>query len=197
MLLISTIIFLCGFLLSGLSKSDINITRYNLPDGDLKWSMERPVSAKMCVPAAFTDENGKVEGSYRIDGKSYQTNERRKVSLKGGGFTISSNWQSDNGFQQLTLVYNKSVPIKKGRDLRKCRRRALCKAGNETFILESDNRMTLYDFACECSKHCDYAVYLDMGEYGYGYIKTGSTTTHLMPWAYFTKYKQTNWLYIE
>ncbi len=190
-------LILLSLILLSLLKVDAQVTRYNLPEGKLKWSMTRPEDARMCLPAAFTDENGKVEGSYRIDGKSFQTNKRRKVSLKGNTFVISSNWQSDNGFQQLTLVYNKSVPIKKGRDLRKSRRRALCKRGNETFILESDRRMTLYDFACECSKHCDYAVYLDMGEYGYGYIKTGSTTNHLMPWAYFTKYKQTNWLYIE
>ncbi len=190
-------LILLSLMLLSLLKVDAQVTRYNLPEGDLKWSMTRPEDAKICLPAAFTDENGKVEGSYRIDGKSYQTNERRKVSLKGKTFIISSNWLSDNGFQQLTLVYNKSVPIKKGRDLRKCRRRALCKAGNETFILESDGRMNLYDFAYECSKHCDYAVYLDMGEYGYGYIKNGNTVKHLMLWAYFTRNKQTNWLYIE
>ncbi len=197
MILLSTIIFLCGFLFSGLSRSDINITRYNLPEGELKWSMTRPQNAKMCLPAAFTDENGKVEGSYRIGGMSYQTNKRRKVSLKGSTFVINSNWQSDNGFQQLTLVYNKSVPIKEGKDLRKCKRRALCKSGNDTFILESCSRMTLYDFACECSKHCDYAVYLDMGKYGYGYINDGKRTHYLHFLAYLTKGKQTNWLYIE
>ncbi len=190
LILISTIIL-------SLLKIDAQVTKYSLPEGELKWSMTRPEDAKMCLPAAFTDENGKVEGSYRIDGKSYQTNKRRKVSLKGSTFVITSNWQSDNGFQQLTLVYNKSVPIKKGRDLRKSKRRALCKSGNDTFILESCSRMTLYDFACECCKYCDYAVYLDMGEYGYGYIKTGNSTKHLMSAAYFTKHKQTNWLYIE
>ncbi len=191
------LLLLINIMFLGLLNTEANLTRYNLPEGELKWSMTRPEDAKMCLPAAFTDAEGKVEGSYRIEGQSYQTNKRRKVSLKGDTFIISSNWQSDNGFQQLTLVYNNSVPIKEGRDLRKSRRRALCKAGNETFILESNSRMTLYDFACECSKHCDYAVYLDMGEYGYGYIKTERTTKHLMPTAYFTKYKQTNWLYIE
>ncbi len=191
------VLILISTIFLNILKIDAQVTKYILPEGKLKWSMTRPEDAKMCLPAAFTDEDGKVEGSYRIQGKSYQTNKRRKVSLKGNTFAISSNWQSDNGFQQLTLVYNKSVPIKEGRDLRKSRRRALCKAGNETFILESNSRMTLYDFACECNKHCEYAVYLDMGEYGYGYIKNGDTTKYLMPWAYFTKYKQTNWLYID
>ncbi len=194
--MIKAIILLLGILFCGCT-TNVQVTKYSLPKGELKWSNTKPANAKMCVPAAFTDENGKVEGSYRIDGKSYQTNNRRKVSLNGDSFIISSSWQSDNGFQQLTLVYNKTVPIKEGRDLRKSKRRALCKFKGETFILESDSRMTLYDFACECSKHCDYAVYLDMGEYGYGYIKNGNTTNHLYLWGYLTKYKQTNWLYIE
>ncbi len=133
---------LLSLMLINLITAEAQVTKYTLPKGDLKWSNTKPANAKMCLPAAFTDENGKVEGSYRIDGKSYQTNNRRKVSFKGDSFIISSSRQSDNGFQQLTLVYNKSVPIKEGRDLRKSKRRALCKSKGETFILESDSRMT-------------------------------------------------------
>ena len=40
-------------------------------------------------------------------------------------FEINTKWKSDNGFQQLTLVYN-SKPVK-FKDARKCMRRALCK----------------------------------------------------------------------
>ncbi len=195
--LVNILSWTISFMLLSLLTAEAQVTKYSLPEGNLKWSYTKPVNAKMCLPAAFTDEEGNVMGAYRIDGKSYQTNKRRKVSLKGETFFISSSWQSGNGFQQLTLVYNKSVPVQEGRDLRKCKRRALCKSKGETFILESDYRMTLYDFACECSKQCDYAVYLDMGEYGYGYIKNGNTTKHLHIWGYATKYKQTNWLYIE
>ena len=39
-------------------------------------------------------------------------------------FEINTKWKSDNGFQQLTLVYN-SKPVK-FKDARKCMRRALC-----------------------------------------------------------------------
>jgi hypothetical protein len=86
---------------------------------------------------------------------------------------------SDNGFQQLTLVYN-SKPMK-FYDSRKAIRRALCKDEDGAFILQSNYPMTLSEFASECGKCSTNAAYLDMGEYGYGF---------------FTKYKQTNWIYI-
>jgi hypothetical protein len=66
-----------------------------------------------------------------------------------------------------------------------------------TFILESNYPMTLTRFALECSKQCTNATYLDMGEYGYGYIKQGSVTIPLFAPAIFTQHKQTNWIYIE
>ena len=43
----------------------VKVTRIDLPEGELKWSYERPKDAKMCVPAAFTDTNGKIIGAYR------------------------------------------------------------------------------------------------------------------------------------
>ena len=76
---------------------------------------------------------------------------------------------SDNGFQQLTLVYN-SKPMM-FRDSRKARRRALCKDEN--------------------------AAYLDMGEYGYGYIRKNNLIRPLHIWGFLTRNKQTNWIYIE
>ena len=100
-------------------------------------------------------------------------------------------WVNDDG----TLVYN-SKPMK-FKDSRKCIRRALCKTKKEAFILESNYPMTMSAFAYYCSKQCTDAAYLDMGEYGYGYIKYGLFTRPLYIWAYFSRQKQTNWLYIE
>jgi hypothetical protein len=173
------------------------VTRFDLPEGELKWSNERPKNAKMCLPAAFTDVDGEVMGLYRIDGKNYKAQCPRqfKVSLKGGLFYISKQWMSGNGFQQLTLVYNsQSMTFK---DSSKAIRRALCKDEKGAFILESNYPMTLTSFAAECSKHSTNATYLDMGEYGYGYIKYGNFKRPLFVWGVFTQHKQTNWIYIE
>lgn len=173
------------------------VTRYDLPDGELKWSPVKPENAKMCIPAAFTAEDGKISGSYRCDGKNYQNGKalNMRVSLKGDMFYITRQWLGDDGFQQLTLVYN-SKPMK-FHDSRKTIRRALCKDENGAFILQSDYPMTLDKFAMECSKHSSNATYLDMGEYGYGYIKTNRLIRPLYIWGFFTRHKQTNWIYIE
>ena len=173
------------------------VTKFDLPDGELKWSSVKPTNAKMCLPAAFTNENGEISGAYRYDGRTYQNGKalKMKVSLKGDTFYISNQWLSDNGFQQLTLVYN-SKPMK-FHDSRKSIRRALCKDENGAFILQSDYPMTLDKFAMECSKHSTNATYLDMGEYGYGYVKTNRLIRPLYIWGFFTKQKQTNWIYIE
>jgi hypothetical protein len=173
------------------------VTRYDLPEGELKWTDKRPETAKMCLPAAFTDEKGRILGAYRINGKNYDANKtmKLKVSLKGNMFYISKNWMADNGFQQLTLVYN-SKPMK-FHDTRKAVRRALCKDRNGAFILQSNYPMTMSDFASECSKCSTNAAYLDMGEFGYGYIKNRFFTLPLYVWGYFSRDKQTNWIYIE
>lgn len=173
------------------------VTRFDLPDGELKWSSVKPTNAKMCLPAAFTNENREISGAYRYDGRTYQNGKalKMKVSLKGDTFYISNQWLSDNGFQQLTLVYN-SKPMK-FHDSRKSIRRALCKDENGAFILQSDYPMTLDKFAMECSKHSTNATYLDMGEYGYGYIKKNLLIRPLYIWGFFTRNKQTNWIYIE
>ena len=176
---------------------DNKVTRYELPSGEIKWTHTRPKDAKMCIPAAFTGEDGKISGSYRCDGKTYQNGQalNMRVSLKDESFYISKNWMSDNGFQQLTLVYN-SKPMK-FKDSSKAIRRALCKDENGAFILQSNYPMTLDKFAIECSKHSTNATYLDMGEYGYGYIKKNHLVRRLYIWGFFTRDKQTNWIYIE
>ena len=172
------------------------VTRYDLPDGELKWSPVKPANAKMCIPAAFTNEDRKISGAYRYDGKNYQNGKalNMRVSLKGDIFYISRQWMSDNGFQQLTLVYN-SKPMR-FYDSRKTIRRALCKDEKGAFILQSNYPMTLSEFALECGKRSTNAVYLDMGEYGYGYIKKNSFIRPLYIWGFFTRHKQTNWIYI-
>lgn len=43
---------------------DNKVTRYELPSGRIKWTHTRPKDAKMCIPAAFTGEDGKISGSY-------------------------------------------------------------------------------------------------------------------------------------
>jgi hypothetical protein len=173
------------------------VTKFDLPKGELKWSNVKPQRAKMCIPAAFTYKNGNIQGSYRIDGKTYQRSSMRlmKVSLKGDKFFISRNWMSDNGFQQLALVCDSKQMKFYGAD--KSMRRALCKDENGAFILESNYPMTLASFAYYCSKYSSNAVYLDMGEYGYGYIKKGWFVIPLQAFAFFRRHKQTNWLYIE
>ena len=172
------------------------VTRFDLPEGELKWSPVRPENARMCIPAAFTDTDGNISGLYRCDGKNHRNGKalNMKVSLKGDLFYISRQWLSDNGFQQLTLVCN-SKPMK-FYDSRKAIRRALCKDVGGAFILQSNYPMTLSEFALECGKYSTNATYLDMGEYGYGYIKKSRLIRPLYIWGFFTRHKQTNWIYI-
>lgn len=149
--IIKWILIIPGLILLGFVYCQIKskVTRFDLPKGELKWSLTKPRNAKMCVPAAFTRSDGEIWGSYRYEGKTYQPNKRftTKVSLKDDMFYISKKWLSDNGFQQYALVYN-SKPMK-SHDSRKAIRRALCKDKNGAFILESNYPMTLSEFAME------------------------------------------------
>ena len=178
-------------LISLLSLQASPIIIMDLPEGELAWTTERPKNAKMCIPAAFTDLEGNVEGEYRLNGKIFNPNKRLKVSISNGTFYIDRKWHSDNGFQQLSLVYNNRARTFK--DSRKFIRRALCKKGDKVFLVQSHRRMTLTEFAAECVKISSNAVYMDMGKYGYGFI--GSRV--LSPWAYFSRNRQTNWIYIK
>ena len=95
------IILIIGLILFALSTYIYfknGVTRFDLPKGELKWSDKRPQNAKMCIPAAFTDEQGRILGAYRINGKTYAANQtmRMKVSLKGEMFYISSKWIPSN-----------------------------------------------------------------------------------------------------
>ena len=197
--IIKWILIITGLILLGFVYWQIKskVTRFDLPKGELKWSLTKPRNAKMCIPAAFTRSDGKIWGSYRYEGKTYQPNKRftTKVSLKDDMFYISKKWLSDNGFQQYALVYN-SKPMK-SYDSRKAIRRALCKDKNGAFILESNYPMTLSEFAMECANRSTNAAYLDMGEYGFGYIKTEFFVRPLHIWGFLSRHKQTNWLYVE
>ena len=196
------VLTLLCFSIGSAYSQGLKVRRIDLPEGDLKWSYERPKDAKFCVPAAFTDTIGgesKIVGQYRYKGESHQKKNKKMVivSLKGNMFYISDNWLSDNGFQQWPLVYD-SKTIKFNKDPNKEFRRALCKDKNgEVFLLQSNIRMTLTDFAVECGKFSTNAAYLDMGKYGYGYIKKNNIEIPLFVWGIGTQHKQTNWLYIE
>ena len=46
---------------------DEKVTRLDLPKGEIKWSVVKPKNAKMCIPAAFTGEDGKISESLEIE----------------------------------------------------------------------------------------------------------------------------------
>lgn len=191
-LIIISVLFTCFCVYKVYTK----VTIINLPEGELKWSNAKPKSAKLCVPAAFSSVSNKVVGIYKINGVSYGNDRKYKVSILDDTFIINRSWKSDNGFQQVILLKDHNV-FNLGNSKKKAIRRALCKDENKTFIIESNYPMTMSEFAQHCSKHCSNAIYLDMGEYGYGYVKRGYIKYPLFLAGVFTKHKQTNWLYIE
>lgn len=185
-----------GFICLGMFVIANPVTKYPIPEGKLCWASTKPTHAKMCVPAAFTDQYGNVLGSYKVNNKTRnKSTMNMKVSLKEDTFYISRNWMSDNGFQQLTLVCD-SKPMR-FRSTDRSIRRALCKDNDHIFILQSKYPMTLTSFASYCSKYSTNATYLDMGKYGYGYTSIYGIKVPLFICGIFTKHKQTNWLYIE
>lgn len=174
-----------------------SVIRIDLPEGELKWSTERPGDALLCVPAAYSDKGGHVIGQYLRDGKAHGSLSRNigRTSLKGDIFYADYKWLSDNGYQQHTIVLD-SKP-KTFVDNRYKVRRALCKKDGKAFILQSNLPMTLNTFAIICARKASNATNLDMGHCGYGYYKWHGITIPLAAWTYFTRGEQTNWLYIE
>ncbi len=152
--------------------------------------------ALLMIPAAYTNEDGTIQGEYRIDGKIYGTPSRReRISLHPAkGIVVSGSWHSGNGFQQTVLVKNGRA--RKHEDDRKRIRRALCnenRTGCELMIVESAAPMTLSDFAEELSEICYTAVNLDTGNYGYGWYGKKKFSR----WAYYNRHRQTNWICIK
>lgn len=152
--------------------------------------------ALLMIPAAYTNEDGTIQGEYRMGGKIYGTPSRKeRISLHPAkGIVISGSWHSDNGFQQTVLVKNGRARMHD--DSRKRIRRALCNESKDEcllMIVESAAPMTLSDFAKELSKICYTAVNLDTGNYGYGWYGKMKFSR----WAYYNKNKQTNWICIK
>lgn len=140
--------------------------------GQLVFTDKYAPDAKLCIPAAYTGTDRKIEGLYRINGVSKGGKSlKERVSLHPTkGIVISTQWQSANGFQQHVLVKNGKV--RSFKDKRKFRRRDLCNDASNPdslFIIESKSRMTMNEFAETVSKHATNAVNLDMGRWGYGW----------------------------
>ena len=165
-------------------------------EGKLVFTDKYDPDAKVCIPAAYTGTNGKIEGQYRINGITKGGKGlKERVSLHPTkGIVISTQWQSANGFQQHVLV--KDGKVRSFRDKRRFRRRALCNDASNPdslFIIESRCRMTMNEFAAVLSKHSTNAVNLDMGRWGYGW----NDKRKLSRWAAPFKSWQTNWIVIN
>ena len=164
-------------------------------EGKLVFTDKYDPDAKVCIPAAYTGTNGKIEGQYRINGITKGGKGlKERVSLHPTkGVVISTQWQSSNGFQQHVLV--KDGKVRNFRDKRRFRRRALCNDASNPdslFIIESKCRMTMNEFADILSKHSTNAINLDMGRWGYGW----NDKRKLSRWAAPFKSWQTNWIVI-
>ena len=167
-------------LVSIISVDDDSLAIIPIKEGKyLIFTSQYDKDALLMIPAAYTNEDGTIQGEYRIDGKIYGTPSRKeRISLHPvKGIVISGSWHSDNGFQQTVLVKNGKERMHD--DSRKRIRRAL--------------PMTLSDFAKELSKICYTAVNLDTGNYGYGWYGKMKFSR----WAYYNKGKQTNWICIK
>jgi hypothetical protein len=168
----------------------VKITSIN---GTVEFTDEYNPDASVCIPAAYTDTEGEIEGLYCINGVTYgKQSLKERVSLDPDkGLTIGREWKSGNGFQQHVLV--KDGEVRHFRDRRRFKRRALCNDDSEPgrlLIIESTGRMTMNEFAAEVAKYSKNAVNLDMGRWGYGWI---GEKVH-SPWAVFFKHWQTNWI---
>ena len=180
------IIFLLACLLC-MSCAKLSIT----PISEVKFTDSLSLNKALCVPAAYTSTSGKIEGEYRINGVTYGTQTRKeKISITKNGLVIDTKWRSDNGFQQHVLIKNNK--IRKFKDSRKRFRRALCSNKGKYYIIESGYRMTLSEFAQALVPHCDNAVNLDMGLWGYGWIANDEKFV----WCKSNKYRQTNWIIV-
>lgn len=170
----------------------VPVTMVRVPT-DIKFTDEYNPEAYLCLPAAYTSTDGKIEGSYRINGKTKGSKCLKEyVSIHPSkGLIIGNKWYSNNGFQQHILV--KGYKARKFKDERKRYRRALCCETSDSpsyLIIESTYPMTLSDFAQEISHYCYNAVNLDMGDYGYGWIGKNKHTR----WAKYNRDKQTSWI---
>lgn len=161
--------------------------------GNVKFTNSFDKTVNTCFPAAYTNNDGTIQGEYRLNGVTYGTPVRKeKISIHPTkGLVISGQWCSDNGFQQTVLV--KHYKPRTFSDSHRRIRRALCNEGkdsNSFIIVQSTYPMTLTEFAKEVSKYSYNAVNLDTGTFGYGW--NGKHKYSM--WAWFNKHKQTNWI---
>lgn len=136
----------------------------------------------LCVPAAYTSEDGNIIGHYSTGGK--------RNGITDYGYTTI---HLDHGtyFQQASLVRNHQP--KYFTDSKRRFRRALCKSGGRYTIVHSSQPMTLTAFARTLSSY-EKAWNLDMGTYAYGWYRDESSIHHLGFSAIWNKQKQTNWI---
>ena len=89
----------------------VNPVRNLLIEGELVFTDKFDPNAKVCIPAAYTGTDGKIEGLYLINGVSKGGKSlKERVSLHPTkGIVISTQWQSSNGFQQHVLVKKGNV----------------------------------------------------------------------------------------
>ena len=161
--------------------------------GEVHFTDKYNPEARLLIPAAYTGEDGAIEGEYRIAGKTYGTPVRKeRISLHPvKGLVISGKWHSDYGFQQTVLVKNGRVRTHE--DPRKTFRRALGTVDGQFCIFQSRIPMTLNRFSESIHKYCSNAVNLDMGNYGYGWYGKRKFSRIFR----YNRDKQTNWLCIE
>lgn len=138
----------------------------------------------LCVPAAYTDDSGKIIGHYS-----------EGTVRKGESNYDYTTIHLDKGyFQQLTLVKNKTPKIINDSKLRF--RRALCKKGNKYYIENSKYPITLSNFAKNLSKVYDNAWNLDMGTFAFGWYKKNNKIYYLSKFYKLNQHKQSNWIIV-
>lgn len=164
-----------------------------IPISDIQFTSEYNPDVNFCFPAAYTNDDGSIQGEYIINGRIYGTPSRKeRISIHPiKGLVVSGQWHSNNGFQQTVLVKNGKP--RSHNDPKRRIRRALCNETSDSkslLIVQSTYPMTLTEFANELQHYCYTAVNLDTGNFGYGWYK--HYKFHW--WTFFNKHKQTNWI---
>ena len=164
----------------------------NLPielNSSIVFTNERPDEDNedilLCVPAAYSTDDGNIIGHYSVGGK-------RKGSADYRYTTI--HLEHGTHFQQVSLVRN--YRAKTFSDSRLRYRRALCKSGSQYTIVHSNLPLTLTAFAHSLTGY-ENAWNLDMGTYAYGWYRDDSGLHHLGSSASWNKDKQTNWIVVR
>lgn len=158
-------------------------------DSVIVFTNKRPDSGDkdvlLCVPAAYSTDDGEIIGRYSFGKKRRGTSERRfaTVYLDKGTY-----------FQQHPLLRNG-----RGRrftDPKRRYRRALCRSGKRYRIVHSSRPVTLTAFAASLTEY-DEAWNLDMGTYSYGWYRDDWGVHHLGLSTVWNRGKQTNWIVVR